>query len=209
MYIDEVERYLQSINVDVITNNFKEKWQELLELIPEFKICTDLQQDNPHHIYTVDKHILMSVAYIHEKNLELRLIMLFHDIGKGVTKTIDEHGIGHFYKHPLKSKEISEEILVRIGYPSQEIREVRYYIERHDMTITRKTIRKLYNDIGYEGINKLLKIKEADSKAQNPKYQVEKITRIKELREYLEIYRMELSNWQLHFFKRELQNHKD
>lgn len=194
MYINEVEKFLSNISIKKIENDFSTLWDELLKLIPEFKICSSLPQDNPHHIYNVDKHILTSVAYINEENIELRLVMLFHDLGKGVTKSIDDDGIGHFYKHAAKSKDMVEEILVRLGYCNEYIRRIQFYIERHDSTLTKKSIRKLYNKIGYKGVDSLLRIKEADAKSQNPKFLQEKLIKIKELKEYLKEYRDYLKN---------------
>ena len=42
----------------------------------------------------------------------VKLAVLFHDTGKLETKTTDENGIDHFYKHSVASEEIAEKPLM-------------------------------------------------------------------------------------------------
>ena len=51
-----------------------------------------------------------------KENLEIRLALLLHDIGKPHSCQEDENGVRHFKGHDKKSAEIAEIVLKRIGY---------------------------------------------------------------------------------------------
>lgn len=70
------------------------------EILPEFDLCMETPQHNPHHCYNVGEHILHSMQEI-EPDKVLRLGMLFHDIGKPQTMTVDSEGITHNKNHPV------------------------------------------------------------------------------------------------------------
>ena len=86
-------------------NELKQKEQELFRLIPELQDCKGFNQNTKWHIYDVYEYILHVVSGV-EFNIYLRLVALFHDIGKPLTYTEDNSGVGHFYEHWNKSSEI-------------------------------------------------------------------------------------------------------
>ena len=144
----------------------------LLELIiPELDECYGVMQNNPYHIYCVGKHIVESVLQI-EPVLYLRLTMLLHDIGKPKCKTTDEENIDHFYTHAKISSEMAVSILRRLKYDNLTIMKVRDLILYHDAQIedSRKAVRRWLNKIGEDMFRDLLKVREADIKAQNLDY---------------------------------------
>ena len=51
------------------------------QILPEFDLCMETVQNNPHHCYNVGEHILHAMLEV-EPDKVLRLGMLFHDIGK-------------------------------------------------------------------------------------------------------------------------------
>lgn len=68
------------------------------------KTMFDLDQDNPHHDLTLDKHCMLAASKIKSDFEKARLATLIHDIGKPVCKTYikfngekDDHA--HFYNH--------------------------------------------------------------------------------------------------------------
>ncbi|MDE7250449.1 MAG: CCA tRNA nucleotidyltransferase, partial [Lachnospiraceae bacterium] len=63
-------------------------------ILPEFDACMQTPQNNPHHCFDVGGHILESMKVI-PADRGLRLAMLFHDIGKPETVTVDKEGISH------------------------------------------------------------------------------------------------------------------
>lgn len=179
-----VERIQIEINKILMSDNphFIEKLYEykLLDcIIPEYSLCFKCDQNNPNHIYNVGVHIQNSLMYV-EKNLSLRLAMLFHDIGKPLCKTTDDNGIDHFYCHAEKSFFLAEEILKRLKYDNATIEKVKILVKFHDAVIdTPKQVRKILNKIGEENFIDLLKVKEADIKAQNCRYYKERHDKIK------------------------------
>ena len=51
------------------------------QVFPEFDLCMETKQNNPHHMYSVGEHTLWSMKHIKADRV-LRLAMLFHDMGK-------------------------------------------------------------------------------------------------------------------------------
>lgn len=142
----------------------------LEDIIPEYSACFNCEQNNPYHIYNVGVHTKNSIKHV-ENNLSLRLTMLFHDIGKPACKTTDTKGIDHFYNHQSRSCAMAEEILKRLKYDNATIKKVMTLVAFHDAEVnSEKQIKKILNKIGEENFLDLLKIKEADIKAQNQDY---------------------------------------
>ena len=73
----------------------KQNEEDIFKLIPELKRCKGFNQNNPWHPYDVYEHILHVVDNV-DNDLILRLIALFHDIGKPEVYKEDEQGIGNF-----------------------------------------------------------------------------------------------------------------
>lgn len=136
--------------------------------IPEILGTKGFKQNNPHHIYDVWTHIVKSVAYIPpEKNL--RLTMLFHDIGKPVSYTKGEDGVGHFYGHPRHSSEMAVSIMKRLKFDSDTIEQVKKLVLYHDDDIIadNKHIKRWLNKIGEDNLRKLILVKKADLSAKS------------------------------------------
>jgi tRNA nucleotidyltransferase (CCA-adding enzyme) len=139
----------------------------LKHFIPEYEVCENTNQNNPYHVFSVGKHILCSMNNI-ENNLTLKLTMFFHDIGKPQCLTTDSKGVDHFYNHGEASTLLAEKILKRMKYDNKTIDNVVVLVKYHDYEIKhRKQIKRLLNIIGEESLRDLLKVKEADIKAQN------------------------------------------
>lgn len=180
---EEFDKILLSDNVDRI--HILNDYGLMVHFLPEYNICEATSQNNPHHIFDVGTHLICSVENI-EKKLYLRLTMLLHDICKPQCKTTDESGIDHFYIHGYKSAEKAREILKRMKYDNKTIEKVYTLIKCHDYEVySNKSIKKLLNKIGEELFLDLLKVKEADLKAQNPKFYEERHIKLLEIKEKL------------------------
>lgn len=153
-------------------------------ILPEMEACFNVSQNNPYHIYNVAIHTLNSVAYI-ENDRILRWTMLLHDIGKTGTKTTDTKGIDHFYGHPDVSKNLAANILKRLKFDNKSANTILKLIEFHDKGIgtNHKSVRKMLSCLGGDIFAKLLKVKEADMKAQNPEYLKERLVKLDMIRE--------------------------
>lgn len=172
----EINKILMSDNPNYIEKLYEYKILDYI--IPEYSLCFKCEQNNPNHIYNVGVHIQNSLMYV-EKNLSLRLVMLFHDMGKPLCKTTDDNGIDHFYSHAEKSFFLTEKILKRLKYDNATIEKVKILVKFHDAVIDGpKQVRKILSKIGEENFIDLLKVKEADIKAQNNKYYKERHDKI-------------------------------
>ncbi len=88
---------------------------EINNIIPEILKLKDFNQQTPYHDKDVLEHTMAVLNEIKPK-LNLRMAALLHDISKPDCFTVDEKGRGHFYGHHIKSAEVSEIILKRLGY---------------------------------------------------------------------------------------------
>lgn len=155
--------------------------------LPEFEPCFTTVQNNPYHAYNVAIHTLHSVANI-EKDRVLRWAMLFHDMGKPGVKTTDEKGIDHFYNHQQLSVKLSRASMLRLRFDRRSMERVLLLVKYHDMHIKTdyKSVRKAMCKVGEDLFEDLLKVMEADKKAQHPKLLAERTERFSRL---WEIYR--------------------
>ena len=167
----------------------KAEIDELVEIVPEFKVCMECKQNNPYHICTVGEHILKSITYV-TSDILLRITMFLHDIGKPACKTTDENGIDHFYLHPRESYHIGRIVLRRLGYDEEFIENVVMLVTYHDARISsRRSVRRLVNKIREENLLRLINIWIADAKAQNPVYLENRISEVRNLEElFKEMY---------------------
>jgi tRNA nucleotidyltransferase (CCA-adding enzyme) len=138
----------------------------IAEFIPEISPMAGFEQNNPHHCNDVLRHTLKSVAYA-PSDIVLRLIMLFHDIGKPKCYTEDE-GIGHFYGHPQISSDMARGILGRLKFDNNTIDRVTMLILYHDADLQprRKHIKRWLHKMGEDMFRQLVEVKRADAKAQ-------------------------------------------
>ena len=89
-------------------------------------------QNNPHHCYDLFLHTLHTVDEIRPSySTILRVAAFFHDIGKP-SVAFEKQGRLVFYGHAKKSAELAAPILVKLGYPSQDVDLICFYISHHD-----------------------------------------------------------------------------
>lgn len=140
-------------------------------ILPEFENCIGVQQNNPYHMYSVSEHTIIAVSNI-ENDKVLRWAMLLHDIGKPITKSTDLKGTDHFYGHQKASMDLSLDILKRLRFDNKSIDLILKLVEYHDMKIDcdSKSIKSALRIMGQEVFFMLLKVKEADMRAQNVIY---------------------------------------
>lgn len=150
-------------------------------LIEELKPLKGFKQNNPYHYLDVWKHTLSVIEHV-DNDRELKLAALFHDIGKPCAYS-EKDGIGHFYKHPIFSKQIAKENLSKLNLDNKTMHNVLTLIEYHDYYINnKKQLKKLLNIIGDTLFLKLINLKKADIIAQSPRY----LSRLNEMDQILE-----------------------
>lgn len=149
----------------------KKYFDIFLEVIPELALMEGFEQSDPHHIYDVLEHTLVSMKVI-EPNLELRLAMLFHDIAKPFTFHKDENGLGTFKNHGQKGAEMTREIMNRLRFNKKTIQKVTKLVEYHDYMVPDEPqrIKQFLAKFGTEDIDDLYKVKKANYYAKNPAF---------------------------------------
>ena len=144
--------------------------------LPELDRMMQTDQQNPHHIYTVGEHSIRGVEWMNrffgdkagtwdEKQRQiLCLTMLLHDVAKPECMTVDEEGIGHFYRHPEKGSQLARHIMKRLTFDRETMDVVSQLIECHDRQIspTSKSVRKAVSQIGRDLMPLLTLIQCAD-----------------------------------------------
>lgn len=139
----------------------------LRHTIPELLEGVGVSQ-NLHHIYNVWEHLMKSLGYsVKNKHpLEVRLAVLFHDIGKPRSKRGE--GINStFYGHDIIGARMAKEIMSRLVFSKKEIEKVlklvRYHMFYYNAgEVTESSVRHLVANIGKENVEDLLKLREAD-----------------------------------------------
>lgn len=151
--------------------------------IPELKDMIDFPQNNPWHIYNVFDHTVHAVSECDSKDLVTRLAVFFHDFGKPHSYQDGEDGIRHFKGHAKVSAEMTDLIMKRLRFDNDTRNKVVELVQYHDATIPvgKKYVKKWLNKIGEEQFRRLLKLKEADNKAQNIERSNERIGELREI----------------------------
>jgi tRNA nucleotidyltransferase (CCA-adding enzyme) len=111
-----------------------------------------------------------------EPVLVQRLMGLFHDIGKTVTRTVDPETSGvHFYGHEMEGEKMVEEIMSRLKYPRELIDSVKLGVRNHmrlkqagdvGVKMKDKTLLKFRNEMG-EQLENILNLMHADNIAHS------------------------------------------
>lgn len=156
-------------------------------IMPEFDRCMQTEQNNPHHCYSVGEHTLHAMENIRADKI-LRLTMLFHDMGKPQTMTVDEQGIYHFHGHPEISSNIAKDIMRRLKFDNKTIYYVTNLVRYHDVKVElrRKAVRHAIHKIGEDIFPYLFEVKRADFLAQSMYQRAEKEQELQQLQEIYE-----------------------
>lgn len=126
------------------------------------------EQHNPYHKYDVLEHCIRAMEAINtdkDNHLYMKISALFHDIGKPLTYSEDENGIGHFYRHPSVSSRLSKEILSRFNADSFTTERVALITKYHDLLFEtdRRLLKKWMNKFTPQVLLEILEIKRADN----------------------------------------------
>ena len=160
----------------------------LAQVIPEIAPMIGFDQRSPHHAYDLFTHTAHVTAGV-PGDLPLRWAALLHDIGKIPTFTQDETGRGHFYGHAGKSAEMADKVLRRLKAPTALREQVVTLIGKHMTRLEpdKKTLRRQLSRLGWETLDGLLRLQEADmgSKGTGNLSEMEQFVEIRQLLEEL------------------------
>jgi tRNA nucleotidyltransferase (CCA-adding enzyme) len=152
-------------------------------ILPEFDAMMQTSQENPHHKYSVGEHVIKAIEGVRADKV-LRLAMLFHDIAKPRTKTMDEKGIAHFFGHDESGVEMTKQIMKRLKFDNDTTNKVVKLVLYHDyrMPAKARNVRKAMNKIGEELFPYYLEVRQADTLAQSDYQLEEKLQNIEDVR---------------------------
>lgn len=152
---DEIQKIL-------LSNLVAENKNRLFKYIPELESMIGFEHRHPHHNLDVWEHTLAVLKNLNDvTDIELKMAGLLHDIGKPFSYQDEE--VRHFHGHPEVSKDMSINILNRLGYDKNFINDVAYLVLKHDTPIEPENL-----DNSYEMVKKLLTLQYADAKAHHP-----------------------------------------
>lgn len=156
-------------------------------ILPEFDRMMETEQKNPHHCYSVGEHTLYAMKNVKADKV-LRLSVLFHDIGKPDTLSVDEEGVYHFYGHPELGMEMTRKVMKRLKFDNDTLNKVTKLVQFHDYNIgpTPKGMRRAIYKIGEDIMPFLFPVKRADMLAQSSYQREEKEQRLNQLQEIYE-----------------------
>ena len=189
-----VER-IQTELVKLLTSDHPEVMRDVYELgvtkiiLPEWDDMVKTEQKSLHHMYDVAEHTIQALRAVGKDKI-LRLVMLFHDMGKPHCKTTDEKGTDHFHGHGEMSERIADNVLRRLKFDNDTIKKVTHLVHYHDYrpAPSPRNTRRAMNRIGVELFPYYLAIRLADTKAKSSYQRIEKIESIVEMRRaYLQI----------------------
>ena len=130
-------------------------------ILPQLCLGKGLEQRKDFHNYDVFNHSLRCVLYAPER---VRLVALFHDIGKPFCYLKD----GNFYQHPKEGEMIAKKVLCDLKASKKEIDEVGFLTKHHmidmDLNMSEKKVRRFILN-NYRYIPMLFEIKQADFSA--------------------------------------------
>ncbi len=132
----------------------------LLYIMPEISKMIGFPHNHPDHHLDVWNHTLLALS-LSEKNFDVRLTLLLHDIGK--PDHYQDEEIRHFRGHPEESVKIALPILKRLDFTPEYISYICYLIAHHDTPITEEDLNNNY------GVTlKLYEVQRCDALAHHP-----------------------------------------
>ena len=155
-------------------------------ILPEFDEMMNTEQETPHHMYTVGEHTIKALTIIRADKI-LRL-MLLHDVGKPMMKTVDRDGVAHFKYHDVEGEKIVRNILKRLKFDNDTLRKVAKLVKYHDyrMPARTKNVRRAVNLIGEDLFPFYLEVRMADTLAQSEYQRTEKLANLDGIRDCFE-----------------------
>lgn len=178
------ERKLTELKKLLLGKNVTEvllKYRDIIAtIIPEITASFDYEQNSLHHCYNVWEHICRTVGNI-EPDINLRLAMLLHDIGKPYCMSIGKNGRCHFFGHMTKSAELAKTSLLRLKCDNDTTELVCTLVSQHDNRIKSDTasVRRFISKFGNGFFEMYIKVRLADISAQADYMREEKYSDIR------------------------------
>ncbi|WP_342621921.1 tRNA adenylyltransferase [Erysipelothrix sp. P66] len=153
----------------------------LMTVFPPLKDTLAFDQQNPFHEYTLYEHTIRTVQGIPNR-MDLKLVGLFHDLGKVFVQTVDDSGIAHYPGHAQASGVIARPFFEGFQYSKKKVTYLERLILEHDLKIQPESaqIQQLIRVHGIDWVRDLMIVKRADNLAKGlgAQYQLQRCTHI-------------------------------
>jgi putative nucleotidyltransferase with HDIG domain len=163
---EELNKLLQRAAHPSIGLRLMQKSGLMKHIIPELEPAVGCEQPGGYHAYDVFEHTVRMVDAC-RPGLAVRLAALFHDITKPQHKRLTDNG-ATFYSHEVTGAKIAGEVMSRLKYSKDLIKDVKLLVERHMFTteVGPKGLRRFIRRVGQRLIPDLLNLRRADVIAQ-------------------------------------------
>ena len=116
---------------------------------------------NGEFVVELEAHFAQTVSADRTRSTLLRLAALLHDIGKAVTRSVDDAGAVHFYEHESRGAEMCDAIMRRLRFSNDEIEVVtkivmhhlRPTLLEHEARVSNRAVYRFFRDVGDAGID--------------------------------------------------------
>lgn len=142
--------------------------EELARAIPEIRATVGFDQKSPWHCYDVWEHTCHAVAAASSDDPLIRLVLLFHDLGKPVCFSQDSTGRGHFYGHARVGMLIAQKRLDALGFDESARDAVAQLIYLHLENLETDKVERFLFRLGETQLKRLIAVQYADNLAHHP-----------------------------------------
>lgn len=159
-------------------------------MMPEVTVLKGFNQTDEYHHKDVWEHTKRALK-ASVKQLDVRWALLFHDLGKPYTKSIED-GYVHFYHHEVVSEMLARSLMFRFKFSNEQRRKVSSLIFNHmrpnmyDDTWNDSAVRRLVRDIGPGDVFDLINLSRADITSMRPETVRRGLERLDKLQERIE-----------------------
>ncbi len=159
-------------------------------MMPEVTVLKGFNQTDEYHHKDVWEHTKRALK-ASAKQLDVRWALLFHDLGKPYTKSIED-GHVHFYHHEVVSEMLARSLMFRFKFSNEQRRKVSSLIFNHmrpnmyDDSWNDSAVRRLIRDIGPGDVFDLINLSRADITSMRPETVRRGLERLDKLQKRIE-----------------------
>lgn len=165
------ERIFSELQMIICGKDIKRVMLEYHEIfsviLPPLAQQVGYNQNSKYHNSTLYEHTARAVEAAPPEPV-IRLVMLFHDMGKPICRVNGENGEGHYYGHADESARIADELLRVLKCDNYRRNMICQIVKYHDIPInmSRKHIRRMISKMGHEIFQYVMLAHMADDSAK-------------------------------------------
>lgn len=121
------------------------------EILPPLALQVGYDQNSKYHNSTLYEHTVRAIEAAPPEPI-MRLVMLFHDMGKPECRINGENGEGHYHGHADASMRIADRLLRELKCDNNRREMICRIVKYHDYPIdtSRRHIRRMISKTGYD-----------------------------------------------------------